>query len=203
VSTGILTHVDESDLGSDPLAQLAAWLAEAGVVAQPDAMTLATADAHGRPSARQVLLRGIDERGLVFFTNRTSRKARDLAENPLAALVLHWYELGRQVRVEGSVVEVDREESQTYWRTRPRASQVSAWASDQSMPVAGRHELDRLHADAAERFAEGEVPLPEFWGGYRVVPDSIEFWQHRDSRLHDRIRFVRTNDSWRTERLAP
>lgn len=200
----MLRSMDEVDLAVDPLSQLAAWLEEAvGESPRPDAMTLATADAEGRPSARQVLLRGLDDRGLVFFTNHGSRKARELAANPRAALVFHWYEQGRQVRVEGAVTRVDEAESEAYWTTRPRESQVAAWASPQSDPIDGRAVLDRLYADMAQTLADGAVPLPSFWGGYRVVPDSIEFWQHHDDRLHDRIRYVRTGSTWRRERLAP
>src|SRR5262245_32294727 len=185
----MLGPMDESDLLDDPVAQLQEWLREAESASpQANAMTLATADESGRPSARQVLLRGIDTRGFVFFTNRTSRKASELAENPRAALVLHWYELGRQVRVEGSIEEVENAESEAYWQTRPRGSQIAAWASPQSQVVASRAELDGLY-DAAEReLGEGDVPLPHFWGGYRVVPDAIELWEHRENRLHDRVR---------------
>lgn len=196
--------MDEHDLADDPLVQFELWLREArDAVPQADAMTLATADAAGRPSARQVLLRGFDERGFVFFSNRRSRKARELAQNPRAALVLHWYELGRQVRVEGRVEEVAEAESDSYWRTRPRESRIAAWASPQSSPIADRAELDRLYADAEARLGAGDIPLPAHWGGYRVVPETIEFWQHRESRLHDRISFIREDDGWRRVRLAP
>lgn len=201
---GILSPMDQHDFDEDPIAQLQAWLAEArDAVPQPDAMTLATADAQGRPSARVVLLRGIDERGLAFFTNLTSRKADELRQNPRAAIVLHWWELGRQVRVEGAVVEVSVEESTAYWKSRPRASQIAGWASPQSQPLAGRSNLGARVAEVEERFDGGEVPLPRFWGGYRLLPDSIEFWTHRDNRLHDRIRFVRSRGGWSRERLAP
>jgi pyridoxamine 5'-phosphate oxidase len=196
--------MDERDLADDPLAQFEAWLCEAREAApQAEAMTLATAGVDGRPSARQVLLRGLDGRGFVFFTNRTSRKAQELARNPRAALAFHWYELGRQVRVEGAVEEVDEADSVSYWETRPRASQLAAWASPQSAPIAERAELDSLYAEAEARFAGGDVPLPPFWGGYRVVPETIEFWQHRENRLHDRVSFVRDGAVWRRERLAP
>ena len=196
--------MDEHDLDDDPIAQLQAWLAEArDSVPQPDAMTLATADEEGRPSARVVLLRGIDERGLAFFTNLTSRKADELRQNPRAAVVLHWWELGRQVRVEGAVVEVSDEESTAYWKRRPRASQIAGWASPQSQPLADRSDLDARVAEVEERFDGGEVLLPPFWGGYRLVPDSIEFWAHQDSRLHDRIRYARSGTGWQCDRLAP
>jgi pyridoxamine 5'-phosphate oxidase len=166
-------------------------------------MTLATADASGRPSARIVLLRGIDERGLTFFTNRSSRKGTELRENPRAAAVLHWWELGRQVRIEGRIEEVGEVESAAYWRNRPRASQIAGWASPQSQPLAARSDLDARVAEVEQRFAQGDVPLPTFWGGYRLIPESIEFWIHRDSRLHDRIRFTRSGAAWSQERLAP
>lgn len=196
--------MDEHDLDPDPIAQLQAWLADArDSLPQADAMTLATADIRGRPSARVVLLRGVDERGLTFFTNRTSRKGDELRTNPRAAVVLHWWELGRQVRAEGTVEEVDQAESEMYWRTRPRASQVAAWASPQSRPLAARTDLDVLVAEAERRFGEETMPLPDFWGGYRLTPESIEFWTHRENRLHDRIRFSRSADGWRREWLAP
>lgn len=196
--------MDEHDLADDPLAQLLAWLAEAReAVSQADAMTLATADSSGRPSARIVLLRGIDERGLTFFTNRASRKGEELRENPRAAAVLHWWELGRQVRVEGAVEEVDEAESAAYWSSRPRASQIAGWASPQSQRLAMREDLEARVAEAEQRFGGSDVPLPTFWGGYRLVPESIEFWLHRDNRLHDRIRFVRSGGGWSRERLAP
>jgi pyridoxamine 5'-phosphate oxidase len=196
--------MDERDLSADPLVQFEVWLREAReAVPQAEAMTLATVGAGGRPSARQVLLRAVDERGFVFFTNRTSRKAQELTADPRAALVFHWFELGRQVRIEGAAQVVDDEESEAYWATRPRASRIAAWASPQSEPLAGREELDRLYAEAEARFEGGDVPLPPFWGGYRVVPASVEFWHHQENRLHDRIRFVREGESWRRERLAP
>lgn len=194
----------EADLGSDPLVALKRWLREAeSAAARPDAMTLATASPDGRPSARVVLLRGLDQRGLTFFTNRTSRKALELERNPHAAVVLHWTEQGRQVRVEGSVERVSDEESRAYWQTRPRGSQLAAWASPQSQALADRAALDALYAEATARFEGAEVPLPAFWGGYRVVPEAIEFWTHRDDRLHDRIRYERTGDRWSRTRLAP
>jgi pyridoxamine 5'-phosphate oxidase len=192
------------ELPADPIAALVGWLAEAReATPYADAMTLATATPDGVPSARVVLLRGLDERGLVFFTNRASRKGRELAANPHAALVLHWHKLGRQVRVEGTVEEIAEAESEEYWRTRPRASQVAAWASPQSQAIPSRDDLDELNASAEARFSGDDVPLPDFWGGYRVVPSTVELWAHRENRLHDRIRYTRAPGGWRRERLAP
>ena len=189
---------------NDPLAALQSWLDEArAAVGEPHAMTLATATPDGRPSARVVLLRGLDERGLTFFTNRTSRKALELRANPRAAAVIHWWDLGRQVRVEGVVEALSPQESAAYWNTRPRGSQMAAWASPQSQPLADRAALDALVAEIEARFAGREVPLPPFWGGYRLVPEAIELWTHRDDRLHDRMRYVREDGGWRSERLAP
>ncbi len=188
----------------DPIAQLQAWLDEAkSVGAEPQTMMLATSTPDGRPSARVVLLRGIDDRGLVFFTNRESRKGQELRSNPRAALALHWWELGRQVRVEGAVEEVSEEESAAYWETRPRGSQLAAWASPQSHELADRADLDARVAEAGERFHDAAVPLPPFWGGYRVVPESIELWTHRDDRLHDRVRYECDGAGWRRSLLAP
>ena len=188
----------------DPIAVAQAWLDEArNLAGEPQTMTLATATPDGKPSARVVLLRGLDDRGLVFFTNRESRKGHELRRNPRAAVVLHWWELGRQLRVEGVVEEVSDEESAAYWKTRPRGSQVAAWASRQSLELADRSELDARVAEARERFADGDVPLPPFWGGYRVVPETIELWTHRDDRLHERVRYERDGFGWRRALLAP
>jgi pyridoxamine 5'-phosphate oxidase len=196
--------MDERDLADDPFEQLRSWLDDAReAVRQPDAMTLATATPEGRPSARVVLLRGLDDRGITFFTNRSSRKGEELEANPYAAAVVHWWDLGRQVRIEGSVEWTTDAESLEYWTTRPRGSQVAAWSSPQSRPLSGRDELEAQVDEMEERFAGDEIPLPPFWGGYRLLPASIEFWTHRDDRLHDRVRYVRDGDGWRRERLAP
>jgi pyridoxamine 5'-phosphate oxidase len=188
----------------DPIGQFNDWLAEAraAAVSLPEAMTLATADASGRPSARMLLLKGADERGFAFFTGYESRKGRELAENPRAAIVVYWNALGRQVRVEGTVRRLPVEESDEYWATRPVRSRAAAAASRQSEPLAS---LEGLEAEAERLLTEhgGEVPRPERWGGYVLEPDAIELWQHRDDRLHDRIRFTRESGSWRAERLAP
>jgi pyridoxamine 5'-phosphate oxidase len=196
--------VDLADLDPDPIVVLRTWLEEAsGVSPQPNAMVVATSSHEGRPSARVVLLRGLDERGLVFFTNLGSHKGFELAENPRAAAVFHWWELGRQVRIEGAVEQVARDESEAYWETRPRASRIAAWASPQSRPLSGREELETLYVEAEQQFADEDVPLPEFWGGLRIVPELFEFWTHREDRLHDRIGYVRGPDGWFRERLAP
>jgi len=188
----------------DPIGQFNDWLAEAraAAVALPEAMTFATADASGRPSARMLLLKGADERGFAFFTGYESRKGRELEENPRAAIVVYWNALGRQVRVEGTVRRLPVEESDEYWATRPARSRAAAAASRQSEPLAS---LEGLEAEVERLMAEhgGEVPRPGRWGGYLLEPDAIELWQHRDDRLHDRIRFTREGGSWRAERLAP
>jgi pyridoxamine 5'-phosphate oxidase len=197
--------MDERDLDRDPLRQFEHWFAEAreAGLAAPEAMTLATATADGRPSARMVLLKAADERGFGFHTNYESRKGTELAANPHAALLFWWQPLGRQVRVEGLVARVPAPESEAYFRTRPLASRIAAWASPQSRPLAGRAELDRLYAEAGARFPGENVPLPPHWGGLRLVPEAYEFWEHGDDRLHDRVRYERDGDGWRRERLAP
>ena len=192
------------DLDPDPIAQFRSWFDEALAVAPNAAsMTLATSSSDAVPSARVVLLRAFDERGFTFFTNRRSRKGKELALNPRAALVFHWWDLGRQVRVEGEVEELQAAESEVYWRTRPRPSQIAAWASPQSERLSDRSELDAAVSAAEARLRGVDVPLPQFWGGYRVVPAVLEFWFHRDDRLHDRVRYTRSDDSWMRERLAP
>lgn len=196
--------MDTPDLDPDPLRQFERWFAaarEAGLPV-PEAMALATATPDGRPSARMVLLKGADERGFAFHTNYESRKGGELAANPRAALLFHWQPLGRQVRVEGAVERLSVAESEAYFRTRPLGSRLAAWASPQSRPLADRAELERLYAEAVERFGE-DVPLPPSWGGLRLLPDAYEFWQHGDDRLHDRIRYERDGSGWSRTRLAP
>ena len=198
------------DLGPDPLAAFARWLEEALAVGggtgrgyeEPNAMVLATATPDGRPSARIVLLRGLDERGFVWFTGYDSRKGEELAANPRAALVFHWPAVHRQVRVEGGVERTSPAESDAYFASRPRGSQVASAASPQSRPVAGREALEALVAAVAAANPDALL-RPERWGGYRLVPDVVEFWQGRLNRLHDRVRFTREGDGWAVARLAP
>ena len=168
----------------------------------PTAMTLATADAHGRPSARMVLFKDVDARGFAFYTHHESRKGREIAENPFAALVIHWPASGQQVRVEGRVERVPAEEADAYFASRPRGSQVGAWASAQSRSLGSLAELEAQVREVEARFP-GQVPRPPFWGGYRVVPDRIEFWWSRENRLHERIAYIREGDGFRAERLYP
>jgi pyridoxamine 5'-phosphate oxidase len=192
-------------VSGDPLALFDEWLEDAGErgVAQPDAMAVATATPEGVPSVRIVLMKGCDERGITFFTNYASRKGGELEANPHAALLFHWIEVGRQVRVEGTVSRMDRAESEAYAHSRPRGSQLSALASPQSLPVPDREWLERRVEELAGEHP-GELPVSEDWGGYRLQPTSWEFWEHRDDRLHDRLRFERGPDGdWRSERLAP
>ena len=196
----------EADADRDPIVQVQRWIDEARSAGVDgwDSMVVATADADAVPSARFVLLRGVDERGFRFYTNYDSEKGRELAVNPRVALLLHWHSEGRQVRVAGDVTRLTREESVEYWRNRPRESQMSAWASRQSEPVADRAMLERAVAEVRERFDDvDDVPLPPFWGGFLVTPREIELWQHRDDRLHDRLRYRRTDLGWTMERLQP
>jgi pyridoxamine 5'-phosphate oxidase len=198
--------LDEEDLDRDPLAQFRRWFDEATErgVSEPDAMALATATPAGAPSLRMVLMKGIDERGVTFFTNYGSRKADDLEQNPRAALLFHWPELGRQVRIEGPVQRIAREKSAAYARGRPRDSQLSALASPQSRPVPSRAWLEERVAALDREHAHHELPAPEHWGGYRLAARAWEFWQHRPNRLHDRFRYERAGSgAWRIERLGP
>jgi pyridoxamine 5'-phosphate oxidase len=200
-------RLDEADVSHDPFVEFARWLAEAleAQVPEPTAMTLATATAESVPSARIVLLKEFDQRGFVFFTDYRSRKAGELEANPRAALVFWWGELERQVRITGGVALASHEESERYFQTRPLGSRLGAWASHQSRVIPGRAALEADVREVEDRFKDGDVPLPPHWGGYRVVPDTIEFWQGRESRLHDRIRYVRESGGkgWRIERLSP
>jgi pyridoxamine 5'-phosphate oxidase len=196
----------EADVDPDPFVQFGRWYDDAVErgVPQPDAMIVASATTDAHPSARIVLLRGVDDRGFVFFTNYESRKGRELHANPVAAVGLHWAEVHRQVRATGPVGRVGDDESDAYWSARPRASQLSAWASEQSEVVGDRDELEARVEELERRFEGGDVPRPAWWGGLRVRPDEIEFWQHREDRLHDRLRYSRTADgTWRIERLQP
>ena len=191
---------------TDPIRQFAAWLddAVAAGLVLPYAMAVATASPQGEPSVRMLLLRGFDERGFVFFTNHESRKGRDLAANPRAALVFHWDVLERQVRISGGVERVSRDEAAEYFATRPLGSRIAAWASRQGEVIESREQLERAYAELEDRYADGDAPLPPYWGGYRVVPDVIEFWEARPNRLHDRRLHVRRPDgAWEVRLLAP
>jgi pyridoxamine 5'-phosphate oxidase len=200
--------LNEAEAPDAPLALWERWFEEArraGLV-EPNAMVLATAGADGRPTSRTVLLKGADERGFVFYTNYGSRKAQDLAANPWASLLFPWHELERQVIVGGPVERVDRAEAEAYFRSRPLGSQIGAWASAQSTVLRDRAELEARVQEAMRRFQGQAVPLPEFWGGFRVRPETVEFWQGRPSRLHDRLRYTRDDaapSGWRRERLSP
>jgi pyridoxamine 5'-phosphate oxidase len=194
----------ESDLANDWVTQFGRWFAEAVAadLPEPNAMVLATADAQGHPSARSVLLKAYDDRGLVFYTNYRSRKGTELSENPYASLVFPWLLIHRQVVVCGSATRVDRAETEVYFAARPREARLGAWASPQSYVVADRVVLENAVQEAAQQFS-GDVPPPPNWGGFRIAPDTVEFWQGRPNRLHDRLRFRRTESGWLVERLAP
>jgi pyridoxamine 5'-phosphate oxidase len=194
----------EGDLAADPVTQFAAWFSDAvnAGLPEPNAMVLATASAGGRPTARTVLLKGFDQEGFVFYTNYESRKGRDLAENARACLVFPWHPLRRQVRVEGRVLRLPREDSAEYFHSRPYGSRIGAWASRQSAVVQSREELDARYRELAERWPD-EPPMPDFWGGFRVVPAEVEFWQGQIDRMHDRLRFRLAGGAWVVERLAP
>ena len=194
----------ESEASADPLEQFRGWYSEAedAGVRAPHALALATASADGAPSVRMVLLKGADERGFAFYTGYVSRKAADLEANPRAAALFYWDPLGRQVRIEGTVERVSAEESDQYFATRPRGAQLAAAASRQTAALAARSDLDALFAEL-EREHPDEVPRPEHWGGYRLLPETYEFWQHRENRLHDRLRYRRDGNAWVVERLSP
>jgi pyridoxamine 5'-phosphate oxidase len=198
--------LSESDVDADPMVQFEHWFGEAHLAAlkEPNAMTLATVTPDGQPSARIVLLKGLDENGFVFYTNYESQKGRELTANPRAALVFYWPELERQVRIQGIAGKIPAEESETYFHSRPRGSQLGALASRQSRVIAGRKVLEDQLAGLEQSLAGGQVPMPEDWGGFRLRPESVEFWQGRPDRLHDRLRYVKeTAGGWRLERLAP
>ncbi|WP_406393013.1 pyridoxamine 5'-phosphate oxidase [Streptomyces sp. NBC_00887] len=197
----------EKDLAADPMDQFARWfrqVAGGGALHEPNAMVVSTATPEGRPSSRTVLLKHYDDRGFVFFTHYGSRKGRELTANHYVSLLFPWHPLARQVIVTGTAVRVGREETVGYFRTRPHGSQLGAWASEQSTVIGSREELVRRYEELAARYPEGEkVPAPPQWGGFRVVPDTIEFWQGRENRLHDRLRYVREGEDWTVERLCP
>lgn len=203
--------LDEGDLAAHPMAQFSRWFEQAaqaavhGFVHEPNAMVVSTADAEGRPSSRTVLLKQYDDQGFVFYTNYDSRKARELAHNPYISLLFPWHPMARQVIVTGTARRTDREETAAYFRTRPHGSQLGAWASTQSAVISGRGELDVTYAELDARYPEGErVPVPPHWGGFRIAPQTVEFWQGRENRLHDRLRYVaRSDGGWRIERLSP
>src|SRR5215204_4539858 len=200
-----LSSLSEADVDPDPIRQFDRWFVDAltAQVLEPNAMTLATATRDGVPSARIVLLKGVDARGFVFFTDYRSRKGAELTENPLAALTFLWKEIERQVRIAGAVSRVSAAESESYYRSRPLGSRLGAWASHQSAVIPSRADLEQRRHEVTERFAAGDVPLPAHWGGFRVVPDEIEFWQGRTNRLHDRLRYRRDESGWALERLSP
>jgi pyridoxamine 5'-phosphate oxidase len=193
------------DLDADPMRQFQLWFEQAlkAESMDPNAMTLATASADGQPSARTVLLKYYDENGFVFYTNHGSRKAKEIAENAKAALLFYWHEVHRQVKVTGAVEQISMADSLRYFRRRPRDSQIGAWVSHQSSMISARSVLEKAFHQMKAKFAGGEVPFPDFWGGYRVIPNAIEFWQGREGRLHDRFCYRREGGSWAVDRLAP
>jgi pyridoxamine 5'-phosphate oxidase len=200
-----LAGLAEKDLARDPFRQFEKWFAEAqaGKISEPNAMVLATATRDGRPSARTILLKAVDGRGFVFYSNYESRKGRELEANPRATLVFPWVPMERQIIVEGTVTRVAREESEAYFHSRPRANQLGAWVSSQSSIIPDRRVLDDSLKAIEQKYAGQEVPLPPNWGGWRLAPEAVEFWQGRRNRLHDRLRYRREKDGWTIERLAP
>lgn len=200
-----LAALGEEDTDPDPIIQFQRWFQDArdAECREPNAMTLATCTPDAYPSARMVLLKGVDARGFVFFTDYRSQKGQELSDNPAAALCFFWQELERQVRVSGAVQRISRPESKEYYDSRPRTSRIGAWVSHQSQVLPSREVLDAQEVHMTERFATGDVPLPEHWGGFRVIPDRLEFWQGRESRLHDRITYTRRAGAWQRARLSP
>jgi len=201
-----LAGLSEAELNSDPIAQFNVWFQQAldADLLEPNAMTIATATPDGKPTARIVLLKGVDQRGFVFYTNYESQKGQQLIANPYAALVFLWDKLERQIRIEGKVVKLDREESAAYFHSRPKASQLGAWASAQSRVIPNREVLEQKLEDLQTQYKDETVPIPEHWGGFRVVPNRIEFWQGRPSRLHDRLVYdLKDDHSWQIQRLSP
>lgn len=197
-------ELNESDVNHNPIQQFNIWLQEAiaNLVSEPNAMVLATANKNGEPSARNVLLKSADEKGFIFFSNKQSDKAKDLAENPQATLLFSWLSQHRQVIVKGKVSEISREESNEYFQTRPYGSRISAWVSNQSQVIKNREVLEQKVKEFMDKYP-AEVPMPDYWGGYILKPESVEFWQGRPSRLHDRIRFTKKEKSWIIERISP
>ena len=202
---GLLVGITESSMDPDPIAQFEAWFGEARRIGLPlaESFTLATVAPDGKPDARMLLLKGVDARGFVFYTNYESRKGAELGKNPNVALVFHWNELFRQVRIEGRVEKLSGEESDAYFQRRIRGSRIGAWASKQSSIVSGRRELEQSFRKYRDQFRGQRVPLPPFWGGYRVAPERIEFWQGRPNRLHDRLCYLREGPGWKLVRLSP
>ncbi len=201
----LLKKLDEGSALNDPLDQFGLWFEEAinSKTLEPNAMALATANKSGIPSVRIVLLRKFNERGFVFFTNYFSAKANDINENPNAALLFYWPELERQVRINGKVEKVTKEESENYFNTRPRGHRIGAWASEQSRVIENRLILEKRFKEIEEKYKDDNIPLPPFWGGYRLIPNAYEFWQGRESRLHDRLRYTLQEGIWKIERLSP